>query len=733
MKKKGNYGKLNKKSTAPSASSKTPVRRKKQTKVHLGKAKSGKGKLFRYEGTFCATDKGYGFVNVEGFTRDVFISERFTNYAFHGDKVLIELLTPGPLYDGSSDGNGRPPKSREAKVIKVLEHSITRIVGTFEEIRNGYGFVIPDKGTLASDLYIPKGNTMDAVTGQKVLAEISDYGEFKRSPEGRIIEIIGDLDDARTDDVSVICALNLRTDFPEAAIRNCDDICGDGTIIGSRSASELDDLYKIEALSDVFKDSFSGKGKRLDLRDIVTFTIDGDDSGDFDDAVSLEVLSNDSEEGGAYIVGVHIADVAEYVREDSPLDAEALERGCSVYFPGRVIPMLPEKLSNGLCSLNPDEDRLSLSAIMLLGRDGKTIDHVIAESVIRSSKRMTYGNVDKVLEGAVPAGYEAFADELEDMAAVSEILRKRRFSKGSVDFDVDECEISVDENGKVTDIKTRERSTSRSLIEEFMLLANKTVAKQFCKKKIPFAYRVHEDPDMTKIRDLVETFKNLGLSVDRKILKKVNGSDDESISSFEIAKLMDEAKGSPFEMLIKTLTLRSMQRAEYKPESLGHYGLAFKYYCHFTSPIRRYPDLQIHRIIKQTLRGKMKAEAKEHYASILPEVCRKSSVCERRAQEAEYQVDRLKMIRYMEEHMGEEFEGTVSGVTRYGVFVKLDNSIEGMISVYDLPSGDYIYEESLLRLTGRRSRRYYSIGKRMRVSVSGCDLNQRVIDFVPAE
>ena len=723
---------MNKKAVQVSASGRTPARRKKQTKVVL-KGKSSKGKLYRYEGTFCATDKGYGFVKVEGFTRDVFISERFTNYAFQGDKVLIELLTPGPLYDGERNDSERAPKSREAKIVKVLEHSVTQIVGTFEEIRNGYGFVIPDKGSLASDLYIPKGNTMDAVTGQKVLAEISDYGEFKRSPEGRIVQIIGDIDDPRTDDVSVICALGLRTDFPESVLRNCDDVCGDGTIEGSTSASELDDLYKIKALSEVFSDSFEGKGKRIDLRDITTFTIDGDDSGDFDDAVSLEILDKETEEGGLYVIGVHIADVAEYVREDSPLDVEALERGCSVYFPGRVLPMLPVKLSNGLCSLNPDEDRLSLSAIVLLGRDGKTIDHLICESVIRSSKRMTYGNVDKVLDSEIPEGYEPFAEILEDMAGVSSILRKRRFSKGSVDFDVEECEIYVDENGKVTEIKAREQSASRSLIEEFMLLANKTVAKQFCKKKIPFAYRVHEDPDMTKIRDLVETFKKLGLNVDKKVLKKVNGKGDESISSFEIAKLMDEAKGTPFEMLIKTLTLRSMQRAEYKPESLGHYGLAFKYYCHFTSPIRRYPDLQIHRIIKQTLRGKMKAEAKEHYASILPEVCRKSSVCERRAQEAEYQVDRLKMIRYMEDHMGEEFEGSISGVTRYGVFVKLDNSIEGMISVYDLPTDDYIYEESLLRLTGRRSRRYYSIGKRMRVSVSGCDLNQRVIDFVPAE
>ncbi len=732
MKKKGNYGKLNKKSGHSSAVPSSPVRRKKQTKVVL-KGKQGKGKLFRYEGTYCATDKGYGFVKVEGFTRDVFISERFTNYAFQGDKVLIELLTPGPLYDGETSENGRGPKSREAKVVKVIEHSITRIVGTFEEIRNGYGFVIPDKGTLASDLYIPKGNTMDAVTGQKVLAEISDYGEFKRSPEGRIVEIIGDLDDPLTDDISVICALGLRTDFPDAVIRNCDDICGDGSLEGSKSASQLDDLYNIDSLSDIFTDSFNGKGKRIDLRSIITFTIDGDDSGDFDDAVSLEILDNATEDGGVYIVGVHIADVAEYVLENSPLDAEALERGCSVYFPGRVLPMLPEKLSNGLCSLNPDEDRLSLSAIMLLDKDGKTIDHLITESVIRSSKRMTYGNVDKVLDGNVPSGYESFADILEDMAAIASILRKRRFAKGSVDFDIDECEISVDENGKVTDIKARERSASRSLIEEYMLLANKTVAKHFCKKKIPFAYRVHEDPDMTKIRELVETFKKLGLSVDKKIIKKVNGSDDDSISSSEIAKLLNEAEGTPFEMLIKTLTLRSMQRAEYKPESLGHYGLAFKYYCHFTSPIRRYPDLQIHRIIKETLRGRMKAEAKEHYASILPEVCRKSSVCERRAQEAEYQVDRLKMIRYMEDHMGEEFEGTVSGVTRYGIFVKLDNSIEGMISVYDLPADDYIYEESLLRLTGRRSRRYYSIGKRLKVSVSGCDLNQRVIDFVIAE
>ena len=733
MKKKGNYGKLNKGNGKSSANSAPSTRRKKQTKVKISKGKQTKGKLFRYEGVFSGTDKGYGFVKVEGFSRDIFISERFTNYAFPGDKVLIELLSPGPLYDGGSiSSQDKSQKSREGKVIKVIEHSVTRIVGTFEEIRNGYGFVIPDKGTLASDLYIPKGNTMEAVTGQKVLAEISDYGEFKRSPEGRIVQIIGDTDDPLTDHVSVICALGLRSEFPDAVIRNCDDVCGDGTIEGSTSAGELDDLYHIDALSDVFKDSFSGKGKRLDLRDIITFTIDGDDSGDFDDAVSIECIE-DGELEGAYVVGVHIADVSEYVREGSPLDVESLERGCSVYFPGKVIPMLPEKLSNGLCSLNPDEDRLSLSAIVLLGEDGKTIDQLITESVIRSAKRMTYSKVDKVLEGEKVSGYKPFTATLEKMREVSLILRDRRFSKGSVDFDVDESEISVDEKGNVTDIRTRERSASRSLIEEFMLLANKTVAKHFCKKKIPFAYRVHEDPDMVKISELVETFKKLGLSVDRKVLKKVNGAADESISSSEIASLMRNAEGTPFEMLIKTLTLRSMQRAEYKPECLGHYGLAFKYYCHFTSPIRRYPDLQIHRIIKQTLRGEMNNALKEHYEDILPEVCHKSSVMERKAADAEAQVDRLKMIRYMEDHMGEEFEGTVSGVTRYGVFVKLDNSIEGMISVYDLPTDDYIYEESLIRLTGRRSKRYYGIGKRMSIRVSACDLNQRIIDFVPAD
>ena len=730
MKKKGNYGKLNKASSG-SAASAAPSRRRKQTKVRPGKRNHSKGKLFRYEGIFSGTDKGYGFVKVEGFTKDIFISERYTNYAFPGDKVLIELLSPGPLYeDHGSSSSGRTLKSREGKVVKVLEHSVTRIVGTFEEIRNGYGFVIPDKGTLASDLYIPKGNTMEAVTGQKVLAEISDYGEFKRSPEGRIVQIIGDIDDPRTDDVSVICALGIKSEFPNAVIRNCDDICGDGTIEGSSSAHELDDLYHIDKLSDIFSDSFEGKGKRLDLRDIVTFTIDGDDSGDFDDAVSLECPDDGN---GPYIVGVHIADVSEYVREGSPLDSESLERGCSIYFPGRVIPMLPEKLSNGLCSLNPGEDRLSLSAIILLGEDGKTIDHLITESVIRSAKRMTYSKVDKVLGGEKVSGYKTYADILKMMREVSLILRERRFNKGSVDFDVDESEISVDDKGNVTEIRTREHSESRSLIEEFMLLANKTVAKHFCKKKIPFAYRIHEDPDMVKIADLVETFKKLGLSVDRKVLKKVNGSDEHSVTSAEIASLMDNAAGTPFEMLIRTLTLRSMQRAEYKPECLGHYGLAFKYYCHFTSPIRRYPDLQIHRIIKQTLRGEMNNCLKNHYEEILPEVCHHSSIMERKAAEAEAQVDRMKMIRYMEDHMGEEFEGTVSGVTRYGVFVRLDNSIEGMISVYDLPADDYIFEESLLRLTGRRSKRYYGIGKRMSIRVSACDINQRTIDFIPAE
>ena len=750
MKKKGNYGKINK--SAP-AKSQPVVRRKRQTKL-----KGSKGKLYRYEGVFSATDKGFGFVKVEGFSRDVFISERFTNYAFHGDRVVIELLSPGPLeeepvIDKKNSGKIKSDhisKSREGKVVKILEHSIAQIVGTFEEIRNGYGFVIPDKGQLASDLFIPKGSTMDAVTGQKVLAEISDYGEFKRSPEGEIVRIIGSSDDPFTDELGVSLALGLHMEFPDEVTAECDDICGDGTIEGSRSADALDDLYQADSLYEVFDESFSGRGKRLDIRNVTLFTIDGDDSKDFDDAVSLEKY------GDNYIAGIHIADVSEYVTEGSALDREALERGCSVYYPGSVLPMLPEKLSNGLCSLNPDEDRLALSCVVMLDEKGKVLDHYITESVIRSSMRMTYSSVDKVLHsfaGNRPvdkagiskvsdadadiydvrnadASYDRYADVLNEMYKVSEILRKRRFSKGSVDFDINECEIYVDDTGKVLDVKQREQSASRSLIEEFMLLANKTVAKHFNKSRIPFAYRIHEDPDPEKIKELLDTIKKLGISVDGKVFKKLSASDEEGISSSEIGKILDSCEGTPFEMLIKTLTLRSMQRAKYDPECLGHFGLNFKYYCHFTSPIRRYPDLQIHRIIKSYLRGEIH-KYMLHYDEILPEVCRKSSVCERRAQEAEYQVDRMKQIRFMADHMGEEFEGIISGVTRYGVFVRLDNTIEGMISVYDLPHDDYVFDESVLRLSGRRSRKFYAIGHKLKVKVCACDLEQRVIDFVP--
>ena len=515
-------------------------------------------------------------------------------------------------------------------------------------------------------------------------------------------------------------------EFPDEVMKLCDDICGDGTIEGSASAGALDDLYAVNELSEVFSDSFSGKGKRLDIRSVELFTIDGDDSKDFDDAVSLEKY------GDSYIVGVHIADVSEYVTEYSALDLEALDRGCSVYYPGSVLPMLPEKLSNGLCSLNPAEDRLALSCIMVVDDKGKVTDHYITESLIRSSMRMTYSGVDKVLEGEGDKTYRGFEEILNEMYSISETLRKRRFSKGSVDFDINECEIYVDEKGKVTDIKMRERSSSRSLIEEFMLLANKTVAKHFCKMKVPFAYRIHEDPDSVKIKELLETIRNLGISIDGRIFKKLSGSDEEVISSAEIADILDSCEGTPFEMLIKTLTLRSMQRARYDAECQGHFGLNFKYYCHFTSPIRRYPDLQIHRIIKNCLRGEMSKELKTHYTDILPEICRKSSVCERRAQEAEYQVDRMKQIRYMSDHMGEEFDGIISGVTRYGVFVRLDNTIEGMISVYDLPHDDYSFDEGLLRLSGKRSRKFYSIGGKIRVKVCACDLDQRTLDFVPS-
>ncbi len=734
MKKKGNYGKLNKnEQTQP-----LPYRRKRQTKPGV---KSRKGKLFRYEGEFLATDKGYGFVRVEGCASDVFIPDRYTAYAFHGDRVEIELLDPGPLdMSGSVSskqtyGPAGREKRREARVVKIVSHTITRIVGIFEEIRNGYGFVIPDNVKLSSDIFIPAGSTAGAKTGDKVVAVISDYGEFKRSPEGEIIQVIGDTEDPRTDSVGIVCALDIRKDFPEEVLKYCDDICGDGTVEGSGIYDAREEITEISSMSEIFEPDFEKKG-RLDLRNIRTFTIDGDDSGDYDDAVSLEKFGDD------LILGVHIADVSEYVREGSPLDAEALERGCSVYFPGEVIPMLPEKLSCGLCSLNPDEDRLSLSCIMRVDEKGRVTDHLITESMIRSSLRMTYSGVDRVLSEnyekycngdkllSSDEKYRGFEEILCDMISLSEVLNARRMRKGSIDFDARECEISVDENGKVIDVRARDRSASRSLIEEFMLLANKTVAREFCKKKIPFAYRIHEEPDRLKIRALADCFKKLGLSVDRSLEKKL-ANDELPIASSDIVSLLDESEGTPFEILIRTLTLRSMQRAVYDPECSGHFGLNFKYYCHFTSPIRRYPDLQVHRIIKQYLRRELDKAAKEHYTEILPEVCRRSSVSERKAQEAEYQVDRLKQIRFMADRMGDEFEGVISGVTSYGVFVKLDNTIEGMISVYDLPTDDYRYDEAFLRLTGSRRKNVYSVGKRIKVSVCACDINRRTIDLIP--
>lgn len=629
-------------------------------------------------GTFTGHAKGFGFVAVEGKTEDYFVPAAYVNGAMHQDIVEIQLM-------GAKDG-----RRTEAKVVKVLEHGKHQVVGLYEKMKN-FGFVNPDNQKIGQDIYIPSGCDMGAVSGHKVVVELTTFGDKNKKPEGKIVEILGHRNEPGTDILSIAKEFGIENVFPE------------------------DVLEEIENIPDEVSDeSIAG---RMDLRKLQMVTIDGEDAKDLDDAVSLTV----TDEG--YELGVHIADVSHYVREGHPLDTEALKRGTSVYLVDRVIPMLPQKLSNGICSLNAGEDRLALSCLMKLDVNGNVVDHVIAETVINVNRRMSYTQVNAILEHhdeKLSREFEEFVPMLTQMGTVAALLRGKRKKRGSIDFEFPETKIILNEKGKPVDIKPYERNVATNLIEEFMLVANETVAEDYYWQEIPFLYRTHENPDAEKMQKLATFIHNFG-----HIMKGAKGD----IHPKEIQKLLVSIEGTPEEALISRLTLRSMKQAKYTAENTGHFGLAAKYYCHFTSPIRRYPDLQIHRIIKESLHGEMKDTRMAHYNAILEQVGAQCSKLERRADEAERETEKLKKVEYMEKHWGEVFTGVISGVTQWGIYVELENTIEGLVHVSNL-KGDYFnFIEERYEMVGERTGKTYKLGQMVEVTLRDVDKLNRTIDF----
>lgn len=630
-------------------------------------------------GIFTSHPRGFGFVTIEGEEQDIFIPEQERGKAFHQDTVKIAII---------KDGKGG--RRREGKILEVLSHGITEVVGTFEKNKS-FGFVVPDNVKIGCDIFVAQGHTKGAVDGHKVVVKIIDYGKEGKNPEGIVTEILGHINDPGTDILSIVRAYDLPVEFSNKIMKQVENV--------SNEVSTAD------------------MAGRMDLREWQTVTIDGEDAKDLDDAITL------TKEGENFRLGVHIADVTNYVQEHSALDVEALKRGTSVYLVDRVIPMLPHKLSNGICSLNEGEDRLTLSCIMLIDPKGNILDHKITETVIRVDRRMSYTSVKKILEDhdtQESEKYQALLPMFERMQELSAILRAKRGKRGAIDFDFPEAKIVLDEKGKPIEIKPYERNVATKIIEDFMLAANETVAQDYFWQELPFLYRTHELPDQEKMHQLATFVHNFGYQLHI----SQNG-----VHSKDIQKLLASVADTPQEDMICRMALRSMKQAKYTMENSEHFGLAASYYCHFTSPIRRYPDLQIHRIIKDNLRGRMNAKRIKHYQEILPEVASHSSKMERRADEAERETEKMKKVQYMEQYIGQTFTGVISGVTNWGIYVELENTIEGMIPVQNMWDDYYEYRENTCELVGESFGRHYKLGDAVKVKVTRCDRMMRTIDF----
>lgn len=634
-------------------------------------------------GRLQGNERGYGFViSDDENIGDIFIPADSINGAMHNDKVIARISR-------KLAGDRRA----EGEIVRVVKRANNTIVGTFETSRY-FGFVTPDSTRISGDIFVPKDEFNGAKSGHKVIAEIVKWPEKRRNAEGRIIEIIGDKDEAGTDILSIIKAYGLSEDFPE-------DV--------ERQLEKVPDVVIQEAMKN-----------RRDLRSLRMVTIDGEDAKDLDDAVSIERLP-----GGRYRLGVHIADVSHYVTEGSPLDVEALKRGTSVYLVDRVIPMLPRKLSNGICSLNAGVDRLSFSVMMEIDSSGRVLDHEIFESVINVDERMTYTNIYRMLEEddkGLKERYNSLIDDFNAMKELAMILKNKRIARGSIDFDFAEAKIILDDKGKPIDIKKYEYTVANSIIEEFMLVCNETVAEFFYWANSPFVYRIHEEPDPEKIEALSEFVHNLGYH-----LKGAN-----KIHPGALQDLLDKVKGTKEEMIISTVMLRSLQKARYSHENSGHFGLAAKFYCHFTSPIRRYPDLIIHRIMKEYLKAEMDEEREAFLNEILPDISKQCSDRERAAEEAERETEDLKKVEYMKQCEGDIFEGIISGVTSFGMFVQLENTIEGLVRMSSMDDDYYIFNEKQYCLIGERTRKTYRIGDSIKVVLAKADMASRQIEFVIA-
>lgn len=626
--------------------------------------------------------KGFAFLIPDDENRsDVYIHHSDLSSAMNNDVVLVRL-------EKKSEDGDRP----EGTVIRILERAITEVVGTFEN-NKAFGFVIADDKRIPNDIFIPKNKMNGAVSGHKVIAQITKYPEQRKSAEGEITQILGHKNDPGIDILSIIYKHGLKMDFPNNVLEQAANT--------PESISEED-----------------MKGRR-DLRSETIVTIDGADAKDLDDAVTVKKLSN-----GNYQLGVYIADVSYYIEEGSSMDQEAYERGTSVYLVDRVIPMIPHRLSNGICSLNPQVDRLTLSCEMEIDSTGKVVNHDIFPAVINTTERMTYTAVNKILvdrDKETREKYESLVPMFEDMEKLAAILRSKRMERGAIDFDFKESQVLVDDDGKAVDVVLRERSVGERLIEEFMLAANETIAEHFHWLDVPFIHRIHEDPDESKLQHFFDFLGGLGLSV------KGTAND---IHPRSLQKVIESVEDQPEEMIVSKLMLRSMKQAKYDPKSIGHFGLASEFYTHFTSPIRRYPDLIVHRLIRTFLiRKEMDQKTINHWKENLPEIARHSSEAERASVDAERDVDDLKKAEFMLDKIGEEYTGVVSSVTSFGMFVELENTVEGLVHVSYLTDDYYHFDERSYALIGERTGNVYRIGQEVKVKVIHVNMDEHVVDF----